>query len=139
MLIAAILPMATALGKTGAMDVIVAVLMPIGEAGPLPMLATTFLLTAVLGQFVSNTATAVLTAPVAIAAAAHLGVAPEPLLMTVAIAASTSFATPVATPANMLVLGPGAYRARDFARVAIPVQLAVALITLVMVPLLFPF
>ena len=138
-LIAAILPMATALEKTGGMTLIVERLLPIGEAGPTAMLAVLFALTAVLGQFVSNTATAALVAPVALGAAVQLGVAPHPMLMTVAVAASTSFATPVATPANMLVMGPGAYRFTDYVRVGVPLQLLIGIITVLVMPLLFPF
>jgi di/tricarboxylate transporter len=138
-LIAAILPMATALQKTGGMVVMVALLEPVGAAGPLAMLAALFLLTGVLSQVISNTATAVLIAPVAIGAAAELGVSPYPLMMAVAVAASTAFATPIATPVNMLVLGPGAYRFGDFLRVGVILQLVLFAITLLLVPLLFPF
>lgn len=138
-LIAAILPMATALQKTGGLDLIVGALMPLGAAGPLAMLAVIFALTGTMGQFMSNTATAALVAPVAIGAATQLGVSPHPLLMTVAVAASTSFATPVATPANMLVIGPGDYQFRDFVRVGLPLQLLFGIATVIVVPLLFPF
>ncbi len=138
-LIAAILPMATALQKTGGLDVIVAQLGSIGAMGPMAMLAALFVITGVMGQLISNTATAALIAPVAMRAAVEMGVSPYPLLMTVAIAASTSFATPVATPANMLVQGPGDYRFLDFVRVGLPLQLLVGLVTMLIVPLLFPF
>jgi di/tricarboxylate transporter len=138
-LIAAILPMATALQKTGGMAVLVAQLEPVGAAGPLAMMAALFLVTGLLSQVISNTATAVLVAPVAIGAAAELGVSPYPLLMAVAVAASTAFATPIATPVNMLVLGPGAYRFGDFFRVGALLQLVLFAITLLIVPLLFPF
>ncbi len=138
-LIAAILPMATALQKTGGMEAIVAQLEPIGAAGPLAMLAALFVLTGTMSQLISNTATAALVAPLAIRAAEQMNVSPYPLLMAVAIAASTAFATPVATPVNMLVLGPGDYRFGDFARVGLPLQLLLGLITMLIVPMLFPF
>jgi len=138
-LIAAMLPMATALQKTGGVDAVIGLLTPVLSAGPIALLAGIFVLTAALGQFISNTATAVLVAPVAIGAAARLGVSPYPIMMTVAIAASTSFATPVATPVNLLVLGPGQYTASDFARIGLLVQALVLLATLLVVPLLFPF
>jgi di/tricarboxylate transporter len=138
-LIAAILPMATALQKTGGMDLIVAQLATASAAGPLPMLAALFLLTAVLSQVISNTATAVLVGPVALGAAATLGVSPYPFLMAVAVAASTAFATPISSPVNMLVLGPGGYRFGDFLRVGVLLQGVVFLISLVLIPLLFPF
>ena len=138
-LIAAILPMATALQKTGGMELIVAQLRPFGEAGPLAMMAAVFVLTALIGLFISNTATAALLAPVALAAAQQLDVAPHPMLMTVAIASTTAFATPVATPANMLILGPGDYRFMDYVRVGVPLQAIFLILTLLIVPLLFPF
>lgn len=138
-LIAAILPMATALEKTGGMQLIVAQLQPLGQAGPLAMLAALFLLTSLFSQFISNTATTVLLAPVALGAALELGVSPYPMLMAVAVAASTAFATPIASPITMLVLGPGGYRFGDFLRVGGLMMVLLFLITLVLVPLLFPF
>lgn len=138
-LIAAMLPMATALEKTGGVEFVIAQLQPISASGPHAMLAGVFVLTAMLGLFISNTATAVLIAPVAIGVAAQLGISPHPLMMTVAIAASTSFGTPVATPANLLIIGPGEYRASDFARIGLLVQLLVLGLTLLIVPVLFPF
>ena len=138
-LIAAMLPMATALQKTGGVDYVVILLAPVISAGPLPLLIGIFLVTAVLGQFISNTATAVLIAPVALGAALELGVSPYPVMMTAAVAASTSFATPVASPVNLLIIGPGQYNASDFARVGLLVQGAVLLATILVVPLLFPF
>lgn len=138
-LIAAMLPMATALQKTGGVDLVIDQLSPILAAGPLALMAGTFVLTAILGLFISNTATAVLVAPVAMGAAAQLGVSPYPIMMTVAVAASTGFATPVATPVNLLVIGPGEYTFGDFARVGLLVQGVALLATILLVPLLFPF
>src|SRR5690606_36907813 len=94
-LIAAILPMATALEKTGGMDLIVRQLGALESAGPLALLAALFVVTGVLGQVISNTATALLVAPVALRAALEIGASPYPFLMGVAVAASSSFATPV--------------------------------------------
>lgn len=138
-LIAAILPMATALEKTGGMDLIVRQLGALESAGPLALLAALFVVTGVLGQVISNTATALLVAPVALRAALEIGASPYPFLMGVAVAASSSFATPVASPITMLVLGPGAYRFGDFFRVGVLVQGLLLIVTLVLVPLLFPF
>src|SRR5690606_5103750 len=121
-LIAAMLPMATALHKTGGMDLLVRQLGVLGAAGPLVLLAGLFVVTGVLGQVVSNTATAVLIAPVALRAALEIGASPYPFLMAVAVAASSALATPVASPINMLVLGPGAYRFGDFFRVGLLLQ-----------------
>ena len=138
-LIAAILPMATALHKTGGVDQIVTLLVPVAEQGPVALLAAVYVLTGLMGLFISNTATAALIAPVALGAAVQLGVSPYPVLMTVAVASSAAFSTPVSTPANMLVLGPGAYRFSDYVRVGVPLQIIIGLVTLVIVPLLFPF
>ena len=138
-LIAGMLPMATALEKSGALELIIGGLVAVlGDYGPVPLMAGLFLLTTVFSQFISNTATAVLVAPIAVGAAASLGVSPYPLLMTVALGASTAFSTPMASPVNTLVIGPGGYRFRDFLRLGIPLQLLALVITLACVPLLFP-
>lgn len=139
-LIAGILPMATALEVTGGMDLIVATLDGLLQgATPLVLLGTLFLLTSVLSQVISNTATAVLLAPIAFQLALRAGAAPEPFMMTIAVAASTAFATPVASPVNTLVLGPGGYRFGDFFRVGVALQILILLATLVLVPVFFPF
>jgi di/tricarboxylate transporter len=138
-LIAGMLPMATALDKTGGTGLIVDGLVgALGDAGPYAMMAGLFVLTAALGSFISNTATAVLLAPIAIGAAQHLGVSPYPFAMTIAIAASAAFMTPVSSPVNTLVVAPGNYRFNDFVKVGTPMVLLVMAVTLVVVPLLFP-
>ncbi len=138
-LIAGMLPMALALQKTGGLDLLVQGLVgTLGAHGPLALLAGLFVLTSLLSQFISNTATAVLIAPVALGAAQGLGLSPYPLLMTVALAASTAFSTPVATPVNTLVMGPGGYRFNDYVRLGVPLQLLALGVTLLVVPLLFP-
>jgi di/tricarboxylate transporter len=111
----------------------------VGPYGPLAMLIGLFALTSLASQVISNTATAVLLAPIAYQAAVTLGVSPYPLLLTVALAASTSFATPVASPVNTLVLGVGQYRFGDFLRVGVLLQLLVLAVMVVLVPLMFPF
>lgn len=139
-LIAGILPMATALEATGGMAWLVASLSGLMEgAGPLLLLAALFLLTSALSQVISNTATAVLLAPIASSLALGIGARPEPFLMTLAIAASTAFATPVASPVNTLVLGPGGYRFGDFFKVGVALQAIILVITVFLVPALFPF
>jgi di/tricarboxylate transporter len=138
-LIAAILPMATALEKTGGMRLVVDALVgSLGGKGPYLVLAALFLLTSAFSQVISNTATAVLVAPVAFKVAVDLGFAPHAFLMTVAIAASTAFATPIASPVNTLVLNPGGYRFGDFFKLGLTLQLALLAVTLLLVPLLFP-
>ncbi|NNJ10274.1 SLC13 family permease [Chloroflexales bacterium ZM16-3] len=139
-LIAAMLPMATALQKTGGAALIAeALTTTLGGAGPLALMAGVFVLTSLFSQFISNTATAVLLAPIALEAATRIGVHPEPLLVATAIAASTAFATPIATPVNTLVLSPGGYRFADYARAGLALQLIVLLICVVAVPIFFPF
>ena len=138
-LIAAILPMATALEVSGGLDLVVGGLIGgLGDAGPLLVMAALFLLTSAFSQVISNTATTVLIAPVAFAAAEGLGVNPAATLMTVAVAASTAFATPVASPVNALVLTPGRYRFTDFVKVGLPIVVLMLVATLLVVPLVFP-
>jgi di/tricarboxylate transporter len=139
-LIASVLPLATALDITGGMALIVDGLGGVlGRAGPLALLTILFVLTAGMSQVISNTATAVLLAPIAFQLALNLDVRPEPLLMTIVVAASAAFATPIASPVNTLVLGPGGYRFGDFFRVGVALQGLLLVATLVVVPLLFPF
>jgi len=138
-LIAGMLPMASALEKTGALELIVNGLVgTLGDVGPIALMAGLFLLTSVFSQFISNTATAILVAPIALGAAAGMNVSPYPLLMTVAIAASTAFSTPMGSPVNTLALGPGGYRFKDFAKLGVPLQLLAMMITMLVVPMLFP-
>ncbi|MBE2293924.1 MAG: anion permease, partial [Phycisphaerales bacterium] len=137
--IAGMLPLAKALEQTGGMTLIADGLVAgLGGFGPRVLLAGVFLLAALVGLFISNTATAVLIAPVAIVAAQKLGVSPYPFAMTVAIASSAAFVTPVSTPGNTMVLAPGGYRFNDFVRVGLPLLLLVMVLTLLVVPLVFP-
>jgi len=139
-LIAGMLPMATALEKTGGLNLMVDGLVAgFGELGPYALMAGLFVVTSLFSQFISNTATTVLVAPVAIGAAQGMGISPYPLLMTVAIAASTAFSTPVASPVNTLILGPGKYRFIDFVKIGVPLQILVLIVTLLVVPLFFGF
>ncbi|MEX2528186.1 MAG: SLC13 family permease [Gemmatimonadota bacterium] len=139
-LIAAILPMATALEKTGAMALLVdAMTRSTAGAGPLLLLGILFVVTSGMSQVISNTATAVLLAPLAVGVAAGMELAPEPFLMGIAMAASTAFATPIASPVNTLVLGPGGYRFGDFFKVGVALQLVMLVVALLVIPIFFPF
>ncbi|UCZ74618.1 SLC13 family permease [Dickeya zeae] len=139
-LIVGMMPFALALQQTGGVALIVKGLMEIGgDAGPHVMLVCLFLLCALTGLFISNTATAVLMAPIAIAAAEQMQVSPYPFAMIIAIAASAAFMTPVSSPVNTLVLAPGGYRFSDFVRVGVPFTLVVMVVSVVMVPWLYPF
>ncbi|MBL0935429.1 MAG: SLC13 family permease [Rhizobiaceae bacterium] len=139
-LIVGMLPFSIALQRTGGIDIAAEwLLATVGEASPRFVLATLFALTAVLGLFISNTATAVLMAPVAIALAGSLGVSPYSFAMTVALAASAAFMTPVSSPVNTLVVGPGNYRFFDFVRIGVPFTLIAMVVTILLVPLVLPF
>ena len=138
-LIAAILPMATALQKTGGVQFVVDGLVSgLGQRGPYLLLGAFFVLTSGFSQVISNTATTVLVAPIAYQVAVGLDMSPRPFLMTVAIAASTAFATPIASPVNTLVLNPGGYKFFDYMRVGLLLQLVLLVATLAIVPWMFP-
>ncbi|MFE3836594.1 SLC13 family permease [Pseudogemmobacter sonorensis] len=140
MVIVGMLPFSIALQNTGGVDLAASTLLAaIGDSGPRVALAAIFVLTALLGLFISNTATAVLMAPVALALAAGIGSSPLPFAMTVALAASAAFMTPVSSPVNMLVVGPGNYRFSDFVKVGVPLTLMALAVSLTLVPLIFPF
>ena len=114
-LIVGMLPFSLALQRTGGVDLAAdAVVGLVGAAAPRFVLATLFVITAALGLFISNTATAVLMAPVALAIAKDLGASPYPFAMIVALAASAAFMTPISSPVNTLVVGPGQYQFRRF-------------------------
>ena len=139
-LIAGMLPLADALEKTGGTQVIVDLLMEgVGDAGPRVMFTVIFFLTAALGLFLSNTASAVLVAPIAIIAAETLGVSPYAFAVAVLIAASAAFMTPVSTPVVTLVVDPGRYGFMDFVKVGVPLLLLAFFATLIVAPILFPF
>jgi len=139
-LIVGMLPFSLALQRTGGVDLAAdAVVGLVGGAAPRLVLATLFVITAGLGLFISNTATAVLMAPVALAIAKELGASPYPFAMIVALAASTAFMTPISSPVNTLVVGPGQYRFGDFVKVGTPFTVIVAIVSVLLVPLFLPF
>ena len=139
-LIVGMLPFSLALQRTGGVDLAAdAVLGAVGGAAPRLVLATLFVITAGLGLFISNTATAVLMAPVALAIAKDLGASPYPFAMTVALAASTAFMTPISSPVNTLVVGPGQYSFGDFVKVGTPFAIIVAIVSVLLVPVFMPF
>ncbi|MFC4169080.1 SLC13 family permease [Teichococcus aestuarii] len=138
-LIAGMLPFSLALQKTGGIAMAAdGLIRLVGGAGSYALLASLFAATALTSLFISNTATAVLMAPVAIAAARELGFSPYPFAMIVALAASAAFMTPVSSPVNMLVMGPGRYSFGDFLRIGVPFTVLVMLVSLALVPLLLP-
>ena len=139
-LIASMIPMSTALNKTGGIKLIVdGMLNTIGHLGPLAVLIGIFAITSIFSQFISNTATTILVAPIALKASEALDASPYPFLMIVAAGASAAFLTPFASPVNTLVLGPGGYSFKDYLRNGIPLLLLVMLTSVVLIPLLWPF
>ncbi|XEC96297.1 SLC13 family permease [Paenibacillus tarimensis] len=138
-LIAAILPLATALEKSGGVTFIAeGIVSLLGEIGPVAVLAGLYVITSLFSQFISNTATAVLFAPVAVTAAVNMGVHPLPFVMAVAVSASMAFATPVASPPNAMVMTAGNYSFGDFMRVGVPLQLVIGIVVVLVLPLLYP-
>jgi di/tricarboxylate transporter len=127
-LVAAMLPVATALEASGAIDTIVGGLeaWTVGRPAAVALLLL-MLLTSLLSQVISNTATSVLLAPVGVELARALGIDPAPLLLGLAVAASSAFTTPMASPVNTLVLGPGNYRFVDYVRAGVPLQILTVL------------
>jgi di/tricarboxylate transporter len=123
-LVGAMIPLSTAMAETGAAKMMADELVRlVGDAGPYALLGGLFVLTAILGQLISNTATALIVIPIAVAAAHDIGLSPRPVLMSVAIAAAASFLTPVATPVNLMVMGPGGYRFGDYWKLGLPLML----------------
>jgi len=139
LLIVGMMPFALALQKTGGIDLAVEGLLRLfGQREPWLLLAVLFGLTALIGMFISNTATAVLMTPVALSVAHHLKASPYPFAMIVALAASAAFMTPISSPVNTLVLGPGQYQFNDFVRIGVPFTLLVLIISVLLVPWLYP-
>lgn len=139
-LVAGMLPMSAALDKVGLVSLIAENLTTtLGVLNPIWIIGGLFLVTSFFTQVLSNTATAVLVAPLALAIAQNLGIQPHALLMAVAVAASMAFASPVASPVNTLVMGAGNYRFSDYMKVGAPLMLIAMVVTMVILPLLFPF
>lgn len=140
-LFAGMLPLAEAMDKTGAGAMIAnAVVGIIGSnASPLIIVMAMFLLSCGLTQFMSNTAAAALLAPIGISIAQSIGVSPFPVLMAIGIAASCAFTTPVATPPNTLILGPGKFRFMDYVKVGLPLVVVSMIVCTVIIPLVWPF
>jgi len=140
MLIVGMLPFALALERTGGVTLAAEALAAIAaDMGPRGSLALLFLAAAGLSMFISNTATAVLMAPVAVELAERLGASPLPFAMITALGASTAFMTPVSSPVNLLVTGPGGYRFMDFVKIGAPFSALVLAVSVGLVPILIPF
>lgn len=139
-LIGAMIPMSTAVEKTGAAALISRELVSaLGGYGPIVLLAGVYLATSFMTLFVSNTACAVLFAPISLAAATAMGVNPVPFMLAVSIGASMCFAVPFSTPANALVMPVGKYKFIDYVKVGLPVQLLLGFVMIFAIPLVYPF
>ena len=140
-LFAGMLPLASAMDKTGAGALIANFVVSLMGDAPSPyvIVFAMFVLSCGLTQFMSNTAAAALLAPIAISIAETVGVSPYPVVMAIGIAASCAFTTPVATPPNTLVLGPGQFRFMDYVKVGVPLVVVSLIVCLVVIPLVWPF
>lgn len=138
-LIAGMLPLGIAMEQSGAASFLAEGMVGLlGDIGPLALVAGLFILTALAAQVMPTAAVAVLMAPIAINAAADLGLSPHALMMAVAMSASASFLSPVAHPANVLVIGPGGYRFTDYIKVGLPLTLVVLVVVLLVLPIFWP-
>lgn len=139
-LIAAMMPMSVALEKTGASALVSQSLVSgLGALGPTALLAGIYVTTSFMTMFISNTATAVLMAPIAMVSSTQLGCNPYPFLLAVSVAASMCFASPFSTPPNALVMQAGQYKFMDYVKVGLPLQVIMGIVMVLTLPLLFPF
>jgi di/tricarboxylate transporter len=139
-LLAGMIPAGIALEKTGAAQLLAEfILKGIGPLGPLFVLGALLAFTSLITEILSNAAAAVLLAPIAISLAIQLGVSPYPFLMGVAVAASSSFMTPISHQANTLVFGPGRYKFSDYVRVGAGLNILVWAVAMLLIPSLWPF
>lgn len=139
-LIAAMMPMSTALEKTGASALVSQGLVEsLGSMGPTALLAGIYFTTSLMTMFISNTATAVLMAPIALVAAQQVGVSPYSFLFAVTLGASMCFASPFSTPPNALVMKAGGYTFMDYMKVGLPLQIIIGVVMTFVLPLLFPY
>ena len=140
-LFAGMMPVATAMDKSGAGKMIADGVIALMGSDPSPYTATAilFLLSCILTQFMSNTAACALLAPIAIAIAKGMGASPHAVMMAITVAASCAFATPVGTPPNTLVLGPGEYCFMDYVKAGIPLIIVCFIVSLIVIPIVWPF
>jgi di/tricarboxylate transporter len=138
-LIAGMLPLGIAMQQSGAAQFLAeGVVATVGGFGPLAVLAGVFILTTLATQVMPNPAVVVLMAPIALSTASDLGISPYAIMMVVALSASASFLSPVAHPANVLIMGPGGYRFTDYIKVGVPLTLVTLIVTLLVLPIFWP-
>ncbi len=139
-LVGGMIPLTTAMQQTGAAELVGDTLVRIAAgAGPYALVLSLCALTAILGQLISNTATALIMIPIAVSAAGELGVSVRPVLMAVNVMAAAAFLTPVATPGNLMVMGPGGYRFGDYTKLGLPLLALFLLVATLLVPVFWPF
>ncbi len=139
-MVGAMIPLSTAMSTSGAAALMAEGLVYlVGDAGPHVLLAGLFILTAILGQLISNTATALIIIPIAVAAAKEIGVSPAPVLMSVAVASAAALMTPVATPVNLMIMGPGDYRFGDYWKLGLALMIMYFAVSVFLVPLVWRF
>ena len=139
-LVGAMIPLSTAMTKSGAAERVATELVDlVGSAGPHVLLIGLFVLTAVLGQLISNMATALIVIPIAVSAASELDISARPVMMCVTVAAAAALLTPVATPANLMVMGPGGYRFGDYWKLGLPLMAVYFVVAVGLVPLIWSF
>ncbi len=140
LLVAGMIPMATAVTQSGAGEDVASVIVGlVGDSGPLVLLMGLFIITVTFGQLISNTATALVMIPISVSAAAQLDISARPVLMSLAVGSAVAFLTPVATPANMMVMGPAGYRFGDYWRLGLPLVALFGVVAILLVPLIWAF
>lgn len=139
-LVGAMMPLSTAMTNSGAANMLADGLVGmVGDRSPYALLAGLFVLTAILGQLISNTATALIIIPIGLAAAHTMGVSAQPVLMSIAVASAGAFLTPVATPVNLMVMSPGGYVFTDYWKLGLPLLILFFFVATFWVPLFWPF
>jgi di/tricarboxylate transporter len=139
-LIGGLIPLSIAIQDSGAADLIAERIVDIvGDRGTYALMLALLVLTAVLGQIVSNTATVLIVVPIALSAAAETGISAQPVLMLVAVAGAASLLTPIATPANMMVMGPDGYRFGDYWKFGLVTMIVWLGLAMVLIPMVWPF
>jgi len=139
-LVAGMLPLSTAMTQSGAANQLADGLVDlVGDLGPRALVLGLILLVFVLGQLISNMATALIVIPIAVSAAAEIDVSAKPVLMAVCVAAAAAFLTPVATPANLMVMEPGGYRFGDYWKLGLPMLALFGIVAVFLVPVIWSF
>ena len=140
LLVAGMIPMSTAITNSGAGDLIATAMVDtVGSYGPTALLAGLFVITVIFGQLISNTATALVMIPIAVAAADQLDISARPVLMSLCVGAAVAFLTPVATPVNMMIMRPAGYRFGDYWKLGLPLALLFGLVAVLWVPVVWSF